>query len=129
MNQNNPLYWTDKIVNECTHKANDDLISPSTVYEVAEKAITELIEQLNKDFDDKLLLLQEYIHKLEDEKQRLIDSCWYRLKSGKIQWKQGRNFGTSFHTETDYKSYLEAFDAIKRNAGIPIIEDEDEEDA
>ena len=59
----------------------------------------------------------------------LITSCYYRTKAGKLHWKQGQYFGTSIADHTQPEAYLQAMDAIRRNAGIPSDEDarEDEE--
>jgi len=59
----------------------------------------------------------------------LITSCYYRTKAGKVHWKQGQYFGTSAADHTQPEAYLQAMEAIRRNAGIPSDEDagEDEE--
>lgn len=55
---------------------------------------------------------------LQRQVNSLIESCYYRTNAGKVHWFQGRHFGTSIADNTDSKAFLEAFAAIRHNAGI-----------
>lgn len=78
----------------------------------------ELLRQLNATFNS--LAVGHGLKSIELQKQvnALIESCYYRTKAGKVHWVQGKYFGTSIADDTDSKAFMEAIDAIRRNAGI-----------
>lgn len=74
--------------------------------------------------------LEGKIDALAQQVNKLIDSCYYRTKAGKVHWKQGRYYGTSTADDTDPKAFEQAIAAIRRNAGIDeLFDDHDDEDS
>lgn len=74
---------------------------------------------------DRILSLEEQVATLRAENDRLreqvnklLDSCWYRTRTGHVAWKQGASFGVSTAKHTEPAAYEQALEAIRRNAGI-----------
>lgn len=59
--------------------------------------------------------------KLIRQVNALIESCYYRTKSGKVHWKQGTFYGTSTYDCTHPEAFEQAIAAIRHNAGIDEI--------
>lgn len=100
-------------------------ITADTIRQVADDVLTEWMARIQGDFDEKILLLQEQVNTLAAERNKLIDSCWYRTKARKIHWIQGRYFGTSIADYTETAAYIEAINAIRHNAGLKPVEELD----
>lgn len=65
-----------------------------------------------------LSMAEANCEELERQVNKLIESCYYRTKAGKVHWKQGQWFGTSTADNTDPAAFEQAMAAIRRNAGI-----------
>ena len=118
--------WAQLVSSICIEKAHGaESINIDIIREAAAEVIEQIKEQLQRDFDEKVLLLQEEVNNLAGERDKMIDSCWYRTKAKKIHWKQGRYFGTSIADYTTTEAYIEAMNAIRHNAGLKPIEELD----